>query len=318
MSLLLSALLHYAALCSPMFLIVGLGHVLARVLRWPRSVSDALSQVVFSIALPALLFGLMSDLSRLPPVDLRVLAAFFGSCLLVFGMARFIGWRLFKLDGVSQSLFALAAIFSNNALLGIPLAKATLGDDAMPTVALVLVFNSLTLWTLVTVSVEWARHGSPTLTGFGATLRGVLMNPLIIAILSGTLVGLMGWSLPPMIKAPLHWVGMGAAPLALFTLGMGLSEHGIQAHWRLSLSMTALKLLLQPLVVWLLALALGLPPKETRAVVLLGSIAVGANVYLMSRHFKVLEGPVAASLVLSTAGSAISTPLILALLSHAT
>ena len=300
-----------------MFLIVGLGYVLTRAWRWPRRLSDALGQVVFTIALPALLFGLMSDLSRLPPVDWRVLLAFFGSCLLVFGAARVLAWRVFGLDGVSQSLFALAAIFSNNALLGIPLTKATLGDAAMPTVALVLVFNSLTLWTLVTVSVEWARHGSPTITGFGATLRGVLKNPLIIAILSGTFVGLMGWQLPPMIKAPLHWVGLGAAPLALFTLGMGLAEHGIQAHWRLSLSMTALKLGLQPLVVYLLARGLGLPPTETSAVVLLGSIAVGANVYLMSRHFKVLEGPVAASLVMSTAGSAVSTPLILALLAHA-
>jgi len=312
----MSALTHYAELCAPMFLIVALGYLFTRAWRWPRKLSDALSQVVFTIALPALLFGLMSDLSRLPPVDPRVLAAFFGSCLLVFGIARYIGWRLFKLDGVSQSLFALAAIFSNNALLGIPLAKATLGNAAMPTVALVLVFNSLTLWTLVTVSVEWARQGSPTLTGFGDTLKGVLKNPLIIAILSGTFVGLMGWSLPPMIKAPLQWVGLAAAPLALFTLGMGLAEHGIRAHWKLSLSMTALKLLLQPLVVWLLARAMGLPAIETSAVVLLGSIAVGANVYLMSRHFKVLEGPVAASLVLSTAGSALTTPLILALLSH--
>ena len=53
---------------------------------------------------------------------------------------------------------------------------------------------------------------------------------------------------------------------------------------------------------------------RTQAVVLLGSIAVGANVYLMSRHFRALEGPVAASLVMSTAGSAITTPLILALM----
>lgn len=34
--------------------------------------------------------------------------------------------------------------------------------------ALVLVFNGLILWTLVTVSIEWARNGSPTL---GALLK---------------------------------------------------------------------------------------------------------------------------------------------------
>jgi hypothetical protein len=39
------------------------------------------SQVVlaWSVAVPALLFSLMSDFSKLPPVDARLLIAFFGS-----------------------------------------------------------------------------------------------------------------------------------------------------------------------------------------------------------------------------------------------
>ncbi len=308
--------LHYLALCAPMFTIVGLGYLLTRRWRPSPALDEGLTRLLFQFALPALLFGLMSDLGRLPPVDPRVLLAFFGSCFIVFALARWLAWRAFGLDGVSQSLFALAAIFSNNALLGLPLAQATLGDAAMPTVALVLVFNSLTLWTLVTVSVEWARHGQLNATGFLATLRSVLRNPLILAILSGTAVGLSGWQMPQGARQVLHGIGWVAAPLALFSLGMGLAQHGLKAQWPLSLSMTALKLLLQPLVVWLLARTLGLGLVETQAVVLLGSIAVGANVYLMSRHFQALEGPVAASLVLSTAGSALTTPLILALVSR--
>lgn len=313
MPALFATIWHYLQLCAPMFMIVGLGYGLTRWLKWPDAVNEWLSRFVFNVALPALLFLLMSDLSRLPPVDWRALIAFFGSCLLVFVLARLLAWQFFRLDGVSQSLFALATIFSNNALLGLPLAKITLGPAAIPTVALVLVFNSLTLWTLVTVSVEWARHGSPSLAGFQATLKSVLTNPLIIAILSGTGVGLMGWTLPPPVKLPLTWLADIAAPLALFTLGLGLAEHGIRTHWRTSLAMTAMKLVVQPLVVWLLARMLGLGRMETSAVVLLGSISVGANVYLMSRYFRVMEGPVAASLVLSTAGAAISTPVILAL-----
>ena len=45
------------------------------------------------------------------------------------------------------------------------------------------------------------------------------------------------------------------------------------------------------------------------------ALPVGANVYLMSRQFDTLGGPVAASLVLSTALAAVTTPLILVLLS---
>jgi malonate transporter len=305
-------LIHYARLCAPMFALVALGWVISRAWRAPQGLHEALSRFVFNVALPALLFGLMSDLSRLPPVDPRVLLAFFGGCLLVFGTGRLLAWRFFALDAVSQSLFALAGIFSNNVLLGIPLAQSTLGAAAMPTVALVLVFNALTLWTLATVSVEWARHGSPSLAGFGATLKGVLRNPLIMAILSGSAVGMSGFVMPPWLHTPLGWVAQTAGPLALVTLGMGLAAHGLQAHLRPALAMCGIKLLLQPLVVWGLARLLGLGHMETRAVTLLASLATGANVYLMSRQFKALEGPVAASLVLSTALAAFTTPLWLA------
>ena len=96
---------------------------------------------------------------------------------------------------------------------------------------------------------------------------------------------------------------------------MGLAAYGIREGWRVSAAITVLKLAVQPAVVWLLAQALSLPPLETNAIVLLAALPVGANVYLMSRQFDTLGGPVAASLVLSTALAAVTTPLILVLLS---
>ncbi len=62
------------------------------------------------------------------------------------------------------------------------------------------------------------------------------------------------------------------------------------------------------------ARALSLTPLETQAIVLLAALPVGANVYLMSRQFDSLSGPVASSLVVSTALAAVTTPLILALM----
>ena len=309
----MSTFFHHVALATPLFVLVLVGYVLVLWGKWPQSVSGALTRFVFSVALPALLFHLMSDMSKLPPVDARLLIAFFGSCLIVFAMGRVVAARFFKLDGVSQSVFALGGVFSNNVLLGLPLAKVALGDAALPSVALVLVFNALTLWTLVTVSVEWARHGSFSLAGFWKTAKGVATNPIVASIVLGTLFGLSGLQLPALVEVPLAMVSQAAAPLALVALGMGLAEFDVRLGWRQSVAICVLKLVVQPLVVWGLAKLLGLPPMETQVVVLLGSIAVGANVYLMSRQFKVMEGPVAASLVLSTALAAITTPLFLTL-----
>ena len=309
----MSTFFHHVALATPLFVLVLVGYVLVLWGKWPQSVSGALTRFVFSVALPALLFHLMSDMSKLPPVDARLLIAFFGSCLIVFAIGRVVAARFFKLDGVSQSVFALGGVFSNNVLLGLPLAKVALGNAALPSVALVLVFNALTLWTLVTVSVEWARHGSFSLAGFGKTAKGVATNPIVASIVLGTLFGLSGLQLPALVEVPLAMVSQAAAPLALVALGMGLAEFDVRLGWRQSVAICVLKLVVQPLVVWGLAKLLGLPPMETQVVVLLGSIAVGANVYLMSRQFKVMEGPVAASLVLSTALASVTTPLFLTL-----
>jgi len=309
----MNTFVHHVELAAPLFVLVLAGYLLMRISGWPKAMSENLSRFVFSVALPAMLFRLMSDLSQLPPVDARLLLAFFGGCLIVFVIGRLVAWRLFALDGVGQSVFALGGVFSNNVLLGLPLAKVALGDAALPSVALVLVFNALILWTLLTVSIEWARHGSFSLRGFAKTARGVLTNPIVAGILAGTLFGLTGLPLPAFVALPLAMVGQAAAPMALLALGMGLAEYGIRAGWRISLAISVLKLVVQPLVVWLLARVIGLPAMETQVVVLLASLAVGANVYLMSRQFSTLEGPVASSLVLSTALAALTTPLALTL-----
>jgi len=304
---------QFFKLSAPLFAIILVGYVAAFWRHWQRSWTDMASKFVFRVALPALLFHLMSGMASLPPVDARLLIAFFGGCLIVFVIGRIVAAKAFALDGVSQSIFALGGIFSNNALLGLPLARLTLGPASLPSVALVLVFNSLTLWMLVTASIEWARHGELTLRGMGKLLISVLTNPLVAAILGGTAFAFTGLALPGFIDVGLNALAQLAAPAALIVLGMGLKDYGIRSGWQQSLVICLIKLIVQPLVVWALALALGLPLLETTVVVLLASMSIGANVYLMSNQFETMQGTIANSLVMSTALAAITTPLLLAM-----
>ena len=309
----MAQLIHFAGLTAPLFLLVFFGFALSSFAHWPRSATDALTRFVFTVAMPALLFRLMSDFSRLPRVDVRILVAFFGGCLLVYVAGRLIGRSVFQMDGVSQSVFAMGGIFSNNVLLGLPIAHVTLGEASLPAVSLVLVFNSLLLWTLVSVSVEWARHRDLSLPGFAKTAKGVLTNPIVASILLGTAFGFTGLPMPGFVDRTLELVAQAALPLSLIALGMGLAEFGVREGWRISVAVSALKLVVQPLAVWLLARALGLAPLEAAVVVLLAALPIGANVYLMSRQFGVLNGPVASATVLTTALGALTTPVALAL-----
>lgn len=303
---------HYASLSAPLFAMVLLGYVLASWSGWRREWTGWLSKLVMSVILPGLLFHTMSDLRSLPSVNARLLIAFFGGCALVFVLGRVFAAKLFGLDGVSQSVFAMGGIFSNNVLLGLPMAKAALGIESVPSVALVVVFNAITLWTLVSVSIEWARHGSFTPRGLAKMMLSVVTTPLVAGILLGTAFGFSGLTMPAPIEQALVALSALAGPGALLILGMGLAYYSVRAAWRQSVAIASLKLVALPLVVWGLAIALRLPPMESKSVVLLASMSIGANVYVMSVQFDTLQGPIASSLVLSTLFAAATTPLFLA------
>jgi predicted permease len=119
--------------------------------------------------------------------------------------------------------------------------------------------------------------------------------------------------LPGVIERTLAMVGDAAVPLSLIALGMGLADFDIRSGWRESVAIAAIKMVLQPLVVYGLARALALPHLETAAVVLLAALPVGANVFLMARQFDALSGPIASAIVLTTVLAAFTTPLVLTL-----
>ena len=304
---------HLLALTAPLFLLALGGYALTRWLRWPAAVSAALTRFVFSIAVPALLFRMMSGFSRLPPVDARLLIAYFGGCMIVFAAGRFLFWSLFRMDGAAQSVSAVGTVFSNTVLLGVPLAQVLLGESAMPTISRVVVFNALILWTLVTASVEWARQRELSAPALAQTALDVVTNPIVGSILAGTAFGFTGLDLPGVLDRTLELIALAAAPLSLIVLGMGLAEFRVEDGWRASVAIAALKLGVLPVVVLVLARALALPPVETQAIVMLASLPIGANVYLMARQFGTQEGTIAASLVISTAVAAVTTPLLIAL-----
>lgn len=308
----MGALLHLFSLTAPLFLLVLIGYGLIRWARWDHAIGAALTRLVFAVAIPALLFRLMSGVSRLPPVDARLLLAYFGGALLVFFAARLAAAKLFRMDAAATAVFGVGGIFSNAVLLGLPLTQTLLGAAALPIVSLVLVFNTFLLWTLVSVAIEWARHGSATRAGLARAACGVFSNPVILSIIGGTAWGYTGWPLPAMIDRTLELVAQGAAPMSLIALGMGLAEFGIRNELARSSAIAFVKLAAHPAVVLVCALTLGLPPLETQVIVLLAGMPVGANVYLMARQFNTLGGPVAGSLVLSTLVCAATSPLLLA------
>ncbi len=300
----------------PLFCLIGLGYALVRWLGFGKKESEALVKFAFNVALPAMLFRLLAQQFLTDTqTDMRLLIAFFGACLFLLVVFRFIAIKVLRINPVGASVFGTACVFCNNGLLGLPLAIAMLGDEYLPSIACVITFNALILWTAVSILVEQGTKHI-TLKSFFLTVVHVFKNPLIISIFAGVLWNLTRIEFPYFIGEPLRMVALSATPLSLIAVGMGLAEYGISKGIGTGLFVCAAKLIVHPVAVFFLATLVGLGPIEKTAIVFLAALPCGVNVYLMSRTFHAIEAEIADAMLFSTMFAAITMPFVVTLLKH--
>ncbi|MFQ0971408.1 MULTISPECIES: AEC family transporter [Gilliamella] len=300
----------------PLFILILLGYLAVKIGRWQKTVTDSLTKFTFYIAFPIMLFQIMSHFSEQSQIDIKVLFVFFGGSFIVFAFGCLVASKLFKLTGSESTLFAMGGIYTNTVFVGIPIIKMLLGEKAIPIVAIIVIFNALILWTLATVSIEFVQMGKFSGRSFIKALKNVSKNPIIIGIFTGIVVNYIGLPMPKFINQSTKMVSDMTAPLSLIVLGMGLAEYKIRDKLLITTSICILKLAALPIVTYIMGKLLGLPTLELQVVVLLSSVSIAINCYMMARQFEVLQGPIASSLLISTTLSSITTPLILSIMTH--
>ena len=307
--------LHHLELCAPLFLLVFLGWGTVKIGIFDKAVTSGLSKFVFKLLMPVMLFKMMSRLSEMPPVDWRVLIAFFGSCIIVFILGCTLGRRLFNQDSTGQVITGMGGIFGNNVQLGVPIVQVSLGVEAIPTISLLIIFNVLLLWTTATACVEFGRTGGHVDTKkFAKALLNIFKNPIVMGIILGSCLGMTGWHLPKVADHTLGLVSSATTPAALIAVGMGLAQHSFKAALPKGCLISALKLFVQPVIVYTLCRLIGLGELQTNATTLLSCLPVAINLFIMSNEFESEEAAASNAIFVSTLFSAVTVPLTLTLL----
>ena len=307
--------LHHLTLCAPLFLLVFIGWAFIKTGFFKPELPSVLGSFTFRLLMPALLFKLMSHLSEMPPVDWRVLIVFFGSCIIIYACGRVVAKKCFGLGPTGQTVIGMAGIFGNNVQLGVPIVQVSLGDAAMPTISILIIFNVLLLWTLAIASVEFGKAEGPMNWGkIGRSMLKVFKNPVVLGIITGCAWGLTGLELPFFVAKTVDYIAASTTPMCLIVVGMGLAKHSFRQSLSKGTVITFFKIALQPALVWVLARLVGLGPVETHAVVLMAALPVAINVYLMATEFQSEEGAASNGIFVSTLLSSLGVPLVLTLL----
>jgi predicted permease len=128
----------------------------------------------------------------------------------------------------------------------------------------------------------------------------LIRNPIIMGIGLGLLANVAGVTLPAAVDGVAEMLGAAAVPSSLFALGASLACYRLSGDTAPAMTLTGLKLVVHPLLVWLLAVPImGLEGIWVPVAVTMAAMPSGINVYLFGARYQAAPG-VAARTVLLT------------------
>lgn len=331
----------------PVMLVVGIGWAVAR-RGWVTqpSVKD-ISNLLFFVLLPALLFRTMANVSvselDFAPVGIYFLATFivFGGTLAVYGFRTMAAAR------------GLAHVFSNLVMVGVPIVSLFYGEQGLVPLFTLVTVHALVLMSSATIIFELAsayqqmgragrkpvwrraktRSGERSADPEGAlppadgerprrlastlwqAVRNSVLHPVPIPILAGIFFAYTGSQLPDAIDRTLQMLGTAMGPMALLLVGMTLGYARIGRTWRGALRTSLVKCLLLPFVFFCCAFVLGARGPSIQVLLLCAALPIGANVMLFTLRYGVAQDEVTASMALSTVVALFCIPLVVLVLS---
>jgi malonate transporter and related proteins len=305
-----------ATIILPVFGLLAFGYAATFTRFFDSDAAKVLASFVYYFVIPILLFRLLSRTELPETIPWATLAAYLMGITVSFGLA-FAGARAAGFAGDRAGITGFSTAFGNTFLLGTPLVLTSFGEQAALPFFLIMTMDSVWLFALVTVACEMGRGDRTALRSLplGVAQR-LLTNPVLLGMGAGIAFNRTGLPLPAGVERWLELMGQAAIPCALFATGAALRAYSLQGALRPALAITAVKLLLQPLIVWILAAWIfDVPPLWAAVATFTAAMPTGVNAYIFAARYRAGEAEAAAAILLSTVLSVITLWIALLLLS---
>jgi len=301
--------LRIADLILPVFAVIVTGWLVGYTGYLSRTLSEALIHFAYNIAMPALLIVTIAQEPSHSLIDWRFLAAFGGGSLLCFALVFGVMSIAASRNLASRTMFGMAASMTNTGFVALPVLQAIYGPRAVLPAAIATVFVAVVMFPIAVVLLELDQqdeHGAAVSPM--ATAKHVVLNPLVISTLVGMLLSVLGLRMPGPVAAYFGIFADALTPCALFAIGLGLSLDGLRANIGQASLLSAVKLVIMPLIVYGLSLSLHLDPLYTIAAVICAAVPTAKTVYILAGEYHREEMMVASTVSLTTLASVVSLP----------
>lgn len=264
---------------APLFIYMALGYILRRVKVIDLPLADKLTELVFRIFLPALLF---IEVVRARPevIDTKLVVFVLGATVVIFTLLMFIV-PLFEKKPERRGVIVQGIYRSNFILYGIPVTMSLAGEAAVAQVAVIAACCVALFNVLAVVALQTFVPGR----NIKKILINIAQNPLVIGSLSGFILMLLGVRLPEFLDKPIGAIGSAATPLALIALGATFAFKSTKKLLVPLIFTTLGRLVIVPCVILGVAIALGFERIEICALVAFAASPTAVSSYSMARLF---------------------------------
>jgi malonate transporter and related proteins len=301
------------------FGVIAIAYAAAHFKLLDERVGDGLSDFVFMIAAPLLLFRTMvtADFHGAAPWQLWI--AYFTGVIVAWAASDLAIKMIFGRDNRAGVVAGVSGAFSNLVFLGMPLMLGVFGQDGFTILSLIVAIHMPIMMAASITLHELAMRRDGVFEGDGhfalvvlSFFKSLLRNPFVLGILAGWIWRLTGVLMPVIADSLIQTLASVAGPVALFAMGMGLKKFGVSGHVAASLVTSAIKLFVMLAAAWFI----GLPPFTAKIAVTSAALPAGVNSYLIATRFGTGQALASNSMVMATALSAITMAFWISIVTH--
>jgi malonate transporter and related proteins len=294
----------------PIFAIGAIGWVFGRLGTFDTATAGAINRFAFYVGIPALGFRLITH-APLEDFDFRMLAGFFATEVVMYGAGFVVGRYMFKTSRREAILLGLACALTNHILFVLPIAITLFGEQATAPIVAIITMDSIVLFSLTSMTMDIIVHKDGSIFHL---LGKIMRNPPVVAMGGGLLVALAGFDVPANIDVFLKFAGGAAAPCALFSLGVILSQKQDGDRALLPVTLTAVKLLIHPALAWIILVSFfDLPASISTPAMMVAAAPCGAMAFVLALNYQVRVDAIARAILYSSIGSLVTITLAAAL-----
>lgn len=299
----------------PILLLIGIGAAARKMGILKDGDTRVLSAYVYYFALPALLLVNIAE-TQFDAKTLRFMAAGVTPVLIIL-VLYFALSKILALSKNSTYVLTLSTIFGSWGFFGIPFVMFALPTrEAEKLATLSLVSIAVVSVTISITLLEYFRLETTSVGhGIYAVVKKLSKNPLIIAIVLGTLIALLPIRIPPLILTPLHMLGSTTATIAIFLLGAFLYGRKY-TNLMQALKLSLLKVLFLPAVAFFTVGFFNLPEPHRSVIVLMHAMPLALSMIVLSERYDFNKETFASVILLTSITAGIYLNLWLLVLGH--